>query len=423
MNGKLHMTNHEFSSLPVRQSLTIVGVGTAGRQTLSEETLALINSADELWGSPRLLEMFPETTHPVTLEHELTAQLKTLAERSPNRKIVLLASGDPGFYGLGSKLRKMLPDEKLQIIPQPSTIQEAFARADLSLEGAFFLSAHQDIPTELHGALRRYARIGLLTGPKALPQRIAQRVLSYGLNDIRVVVCSNMGLSDEAFFNGTLEECAAREFSALSVILLIEPDNWQPEALDICRPDEAYAFCNGLITKHDIRALALQRLKLRETDVFWDIGAGSGALSVEAAEHAWNGRVYAIERNTDCLGLISENRNRFGVDNLEIISGSAPEALANLPTPDAVFIGGSGGCLEAILNALETTGKKPLRLVMSFVLLEHVCSALLWFRTQGIEPELVQIAISNSSLLAGNTRLVPQNPVFLLSGTLTERNR
>jgi len=197
----------------------------------------------------------------------------------------------------------------------------------------------------------------------------------------------------------------------------MQPDDWQPPALAAPRPDDAYAHRNGLITKADIRALCLSRLALREMDMIWDIGAGSGAVSIEMAEQAWRGQVFAIEKDPEGLAFIRQNMARWGALNVEVVAGEAPAALAGLPAPSAVFIGGSGCQLETILRQVAQAALPGCRVTATFALLENMLEAFQWMKGAGWNPSLAQAQLAYGAAIAEGTRLVPVNPVFIVSGT------
>lgn len=400
------------------EQLTIIGVGISGEDSLTKEGRTLLNIADQVWGSRRLLSMFPNLSVPtVELNKEILPKLEKLKDRPDGKRIVLLASGDPNFHGLAGTIFRLFPDEKIHVIPQPSLIQEAFAAAGISWENAAFLSAHSKFDFDINACLSRYQKIGILCGPKALPQDIARKVITSGRLSVQAVVCANLGQPDEQTFRGSISECAALTFPALSVLLLLQPPEWKPEPEGIVRPDEAYSHRNGLITKHDIRLICLSRMQITQTDVIWDIGAGSGALSIEAAERAWHGKVFAIEKDNQNLDFIKENQSRYRRENLEIIGGEAPDVLNELPDPNAIFIGGSGGKLSAILDAIAKRNQ-PIRIVMTFVIIQNLCDALRWFHEKGIQTEVIQAAFSTMQSIGEGNRFVPQNPVYILDAFL-----
>ncbi len=402
-----------------KKPLVVIGVGIEGRAGLTPRALQRILSADELWGNDRLLSQFQDLKiAKVSLSENLLQKIESLPLREADKAIVLLASGDPGFYGLGSTLLRKFPEEKIQLIPQPGFLQEAFSAAGIAWEDAALLSAHSGIHADLIHHLRRQRKIGILTSPKNTPANLARLMLDSGLAEGMIYVLENLGMEDQRIFQGSVAECASRTFADLNVMLIVRDETWQAIPEGAIRPDEAYARRNGLITKRDVRLLCLDRLQIRPDDTVWDIGAGSGALSIEAAERARKGKVFSFEKDTECIRLIQTNRERFHVRNLKIIAGEAPESLTDHPLPQRVFVGGSGGYLTEILDFLLARLKKPWNLVMTFAILDNLLIAVNFLRAYGFNPEIVQADFKYTAKIENGLRLVPQNPVFILSLTI-----
>lgn len=405
------------------EPVTIIGIGLEGAAGLSEELRELIAQADELWGGERLLDAWPSPgTHKVALGGDLMETLQNLKERPPERKVVILASGDPLFYGVAASVLKILPKDEVRVYPQVSSLQTAFARVRLSWQDAALTSAHARPVCEVIGLARRYPKLGILTDPVQTPAWIAAQLLAAHVPDCRAVVCENLGEMDEKITDTRLVELVGKTFSPLNVLLLVHDPDWKPAPAFAPRSDSAYRHKNGLITKRDVRILSLARLELCETDLVWDVGAGSGAVSVEMAELVWRGRVFAVERDAECLTCLRENVTCWGAINVEIVKGQAPQALANLPAPTAVFIGGSGGQLINILERVEAAARPGCRIVANFALLENMLIGMNWMRAHGWRPELSEAQFSYGTPTGEGTRLVPSNPVFILSGAIPGRD-
>jgi precorrin-6Y C5,15-methyltransferase (decarboxylating) len=399
------------------EAVVVVGVGVEGLASLTPQARAYIEQADQLWGSERLLALAPGFAGKrAPLSKNIATALERLKTRGENERIVLLSSGDPGFFGLASTLLNILPPAEVIILPQVSTLQTAFARARLSWQDAHFTSAHARPLSEVIGLARRFRKLGILTDPHHTPALIAKNLLAAGVPDCRALVCENLGETGECLTDTLLSELLGRSFSNLNVLLLIQADDWQPEPIVCIHPDDAFAHRNGLITKADIRALCLSRLALRETDIVWDIGAGSGAVSIEMAGQAWRGQVFAIEKDAECLGYLHENVARFGALNVEIIAGEAPSALQGLPAPTAVFIGGSGGQLLDILESVAQATLPGCRIAATYAILENMLQSYTWMKQYGWNPALAQVQLSYGASIADGTRLSPSNPIFILSG-------
>ncbi len=400
------------------EPVTVIGVGLEGAAGLSQALLERIARADQLWGSQRLLAMFPQVAaEKKEIRNNVASYLRELVQRAAQTQVVILASGDPGFFGLGATLLKVLPPEEVLLFPQPTTLQAAFARLKISWSEAAFTSAHARPVSEVIGAVRRYAKVGILTDPRQNPAWLAEKLLSAGVPDCTAFVLQNLGAANEAVIQTRLVELPGQQFADLNVLVLVQDTGWKPVASFVNRPDEAYAHVRGMITKRDVRAVSISRLAVRENDIVWDIGAGSGAVSIELAELAWRGRVFAVEKDNTCLDCIQANLARFGCQNVEVVAADAPEGLAGLPTPDAVFIGGSGGNLEEILLHIEMVAQRVCRVTANFTLLENLLTASHWMQQHGWQPEIIEAGFSYGKPVGNGTRLAPANPVYILSGT------
>lgn len=401
----------------MKQPIWVVGLGVGDKLALSPEAEAIIQESSLLLGGQRLLKAFE--SHPATkivIGRNLEEVIARLRARREDEKAVVLASGDPGFHGIAATLLEHFSHLEVRLLPHITSLQMAFARAGLHWNDAVFTSAHAHSLAEVVGWARRVPKLGILTDPVNTPARIANSLLQAGIEDCRAIVAENLGADDERLVDACLSDLTKQEFAPLNVMLLVHNPGWQPHPLFAPRPDEAYSHRRGLMTKADIRALCLSRLVLRESDVIWDIGAGSGAVSIEMAEVAWRGRVFAIEKDPENLAYLRQNMARFGTLNVEVIPSEAPQALVGLPAPSAVFIGGSGGQLLSILAQVAQSALPGCRVTATFALLENVLQAQQWMKQAGWTPSLAQVQVAYGAAIAEGTRLAPLNPVFILSG-------
>ena len=423
----------------------VVGVGGEGGPSLTPRALSLIQQAEVLVGGERLLALFPDLpAHRVAVRaglDEVIEQIRTSAECS---RVVVLASGDPGFYGIARPLAAALGKERLEIIPNVSSIQLAFARIGESWDDALLLSVHARPIVEVVQAIADARKVALLTDGQHTPSAVAQALLDHGIDGFRAYVCENLGAPDERVVETDLTGLVGREFAPLNVLLLLRDAAIAPSpytergmggevspplaggegqgegALPLFGlPDEAFHQQRppgGLITKSEVRAVALARLRLREDSVVWDIGAGSGAVAVEAARLARRGEVFAVERNPAAGEDIQRNAIKFAVPQVKVVQAEAPEGLAALPAPDAVFVGGSGGRLADILAVVCHRLRPGGRVVVNVATLENLSGALEALRSQGYVAEVAQVSVARSRSDAGLTRLQALNPVFIVTG-------
>ena len=402
----------------MKKPIWVVGMGLGDEGSLTPQAREIIQAAQVLIGGKRLLS--PWKSHPAE-KITIGANIDEIIDRLKGREhetIVVLASGDPGFHSIAGTLLKHLPPQEVHILPNVSSLQAAFAKIGLTWDDAVFTSAHAHSLAQLIGWAKRSPKLGILTDQTNTPARIASTLLDAGMPDCRAVVAENLGAADEDIIDAKLSDLIGCDFALLNVMLLIQSQDWRPDPVLPRRSEEAYAHRRGLITKADVRTLSIARLNIRPTDTVWDIGAGSGAVSIDMAALAWQGKVYAIEKDPENLAFIHENRRKHGALNLEIIAGTAPEALNDLPQPEAVFLGGSGGKIEDILTFVDKVASKQCRVVCTFATLENLHQAYAKMQSLGWQADISQINIAHSKPIASLTRLESINPVFILLGNL-----
>ncbi len=405
------------AALPV----TVVGIGDDGPAGLSTEARAAVEQAELLLGGHRHLAWFsghPAQTLPIT--DNLRAVVAAIEQHSAHCRVVVLASGDPLFFGIGAYLSKQLGPDRLQILPHVSSVQLAFARVGVGWQDAAILSAHgRPLAPVLQPALEA-AKVALLTDDTNTPGVIATALRAAGMEDCRAVVAEHLGGPEERLIETTLSQLPGQTFAALNVLLLLRNQPRRPP-LTLGLPDDAFAHLRGQITKAEMRAVSLSKLRLRRGDTVWDIGAGSGSVSIEAALLC-GGDVYAMERAPEQVAVLRANLATFPAARVQAIVGEAPEALEPLPTPDAVFIGGSGGRLRDVLTAVQARLRPGGRLVLNLATLDHLAQARAWLAASGMgAQELVQLQVARAVPIADDERLAALNPVWILAATKLER--
>jgi len=417
----------------------VVGIGLDGATGLGDRARSLIEQATLLVGSARQLALFPQATAETVVLGDLddvvaVIRAHMVAEADRPKQVVVLASGDPLFFGIGRFLLDKLPAHWLDFHPHTSSVQLAFARAKLPWQDAVVFSAHG---RSLDGAVRLLRqgveKLAILTDGVSHPGAIARLVLSLRLSvRYRLWVCENLGAAEErtrswVLNDTTLTELSGEVFAALNVAILERVPN--AEGIDrAALPLFGIAdgdFCSfpdrpGLMTKRDVRVQILAELALQPDQTVWDIGAGTGSVSIEVARLCPGSRVYAIEQTAAGVGLIERNAERFQTPNAIAIKGKAPEALRPLPAPDRVFIGGSDGRLGAILDwcapRLATHG----RIVIALATLENQATLLDWISHQtGWQVRWLQVSLAQAVPIGPLCRWSPLNPVIL--ATITTR--
>lgn len=410
-----------------RRAVVVVGIGEDGCSGLSARAASAVASAQVLVGGERQLEFFPQFRgERIVLKGGLGAALERVAERAEEHNVCVLASGDPLFFGVGALLVRKLGREHVEILAQPSSVQQAFARVGLAWQDATFVSVHGRPMDGVAVRLRRARLAALLTDEENTPARVAAHLGAYGhASDAwRAWVCEDLGGAAERLrAYGTLGALAAERatFAPLNVLLLERRDPaWRvPPALPHL-PEEAFAKRipkKGLITKREVRTLSLASLSLAEDATVWDIGAGSGSVAIEAAMLAPEGRVYAIEVDPEGVDICRENARLHGTDNVRVVPGLAPAALAELPDPDAVFVGGSKGAMDEIIDVALARLSAGGRLVVNAVTLDNVAEAYQAFRRRDLVPEVTLVNVSRGEPLARYLRYEAQNPIHIFAAS------
>jgi precorrin-6Y C5,15-methyltransferase (decarboxylating) len=402
-------------------AVIVIGIGEDGCLGLSSRAYNCIRQSQILVGGQRQLDFFNDYPgRRVVLGKRVKDTLDSLREESGDHNIVILASGDPLFYGVGSLAVKIFGADFCGFIPQPSSVQLAFAAAGLSWSDATCLSVHGRSIEGLCQRMRRLNKVALLTDADNSPRRVALHLLEYNDREWDAIVCENLGSTDERIrrFNlETLSQCT--DISALNVMILNRSASWLCPPAFQSEPEEAYARRMpklGLITKREIRVLSLAALQPRAQDVIWDIGAGSGSVAIEAARLAYDGRVFAIECEEESQGFCAENIRKHGADNVRLIAGEAPTALEGLDHPDAVFIGGSKGKLDALIHIVWDRLNPGGRLVINAVTMENVGQTVATLSSMGLAYDVNLVQVARSSLLAGKYhRYEALNPIHIFS--------
>jgi precorrin-6Y C5,15-methyltransferase (decarboxylating) len=402
-------------------TIHVIGVGNEGRESLTPRALALIRQAEVLAGGQRLLGFFPEVrAERVRIGAKVDEVLAGLAARLGEKRIVILATGDPNFFGITRALLRHVLRESLEILPNVSALQWAFAKARETWDDAAFLSVHGRTMERLPELVRGKSKLCLFTDETNSPAAIAQTLLRAGLDGYRALLCEDLGGPQERVTETTLEVLAGTEAHPLNTLILLatgearapEPP-WAPGL-----PDDAFDQRKpkvGLITKREIRILSLARLAIRPDGVVWDIGAGSGSVSIEAAKLASLGRVFAVEKNAEDVEIIRGNVARFRVPHVAAVHAKAPDGLEALPNPDAVFVGGSGGAMREILEIAAARLRPAGRIVVNAITLDSLHEAVTAMRDLGLAHEAILVSIARSKPLLGMMSFEALNPVYVVT--------
>lgn len=391
----------------VDDPLVVVGIGADGWNGLTDAVRSEILAADVVLGAPRQLGLLPQTHNQdrVSWPAPLREGLHDLLQEHANRRVVALASGDPMVSGIGTTLVDVLGADHVRIVPHVSSVALARARLGWSAESTAVVSV---VGRDVHAVLRELApsrRILVLSSDEETPAELSRLLVDCGYGRSRMVVLGELGSDGELIVDTT---AAAFEGSAprLNVVAL-EPTGPLVAAWATGLPDEAFEN-DGQLTKRDLRAAALARLLPVPGQLLWDVGAGAGSVGIEWMRSHPTCRAVAVEADDERAQRIVRNARSLGVPGLTVHHGDAPEALAGLPAPDAVFIGGGGtrpGVLQACLDAMRPGA----RLVMHGVTVETEALLAGAYREHG--GELTRIHVEHAAPIGSFTGWTPARAV------------
>jgi len=407
-------------------TVSIIGIGDDGLDAVPESTRKLILNAQLLAGNERTLGLVPPTeAKRIVIGADLEAVVAAI-DSSGVKQSAVLVTGDPLFYGLARFLCERIGQDRCEIVPHVSSMQLAFARVKQSWDEAYLTDLANHSLAMVAERIRTAEKVGLFTTEECGPAQVCQALRDRGIEYFTIYVCENLGARDERVTQGTVKEIANQLFESLNVMVLVRDPNApdRPRAVYgrslFGNPDEVFAQStpkHGLLTPAEVRAMALAQMGLDAQSVVWDVGAGCGSVSVEAAQLVPGGRVYAIEQDTEEAELIRENAARFGVSNVIPILGRAPEAWSDLPDPDAIFLEGSGREVVRIAEVAFERLKPGGRLVANLIsigALEELRKSL-GKLTAEVQVWMVNVARGTDQL--ERLRFDALNPTFLIAAT------
>ncbi|MBA61949.1 MAG: cobalamin biosynthesis bifunctional protein CbiET [Planctomycetaceae bacterium] len=391
---------------------------------MTSRATKLIESADLLIGPTFLTSLFAESVPECWDAGPSFDDIALRLENSTNQQIVILAAGDPLFYGTARYLCDRLGKERFEVIPHVSTMQLAFARVKESWDEAYLTNLATQPLERVISKIRSAERVGVFTSADTTPSDLAVALLQARIDYFTAYVCENLGSPDERVTSGDLKDFVDTEFSLLNVMILLRnpdvPD--RPTEMQGRRvfgnPDEIFLQSKpkrGLLTNSEIRVMALAELDLGPTSIIWDIGAGSGSVAIEAALLAPGGHVYAVEMDTGDYELIRENSIRFGLENVTAVLGQAPDAWSDLPAPDAIFIGGTGRQLVTIVSHALNRLKSGGRIVADMASIDNLYDVQAVLRKETGDVNILMVNISRGNYQLERLSFDALTPKFLVS--------
>ena len=400
-----------------KRTISCIGIGMGTLDTLTHEAAETIRNADILFGAKRILESvehMPGLLHESQerVEEYRSAQIAEYLSTRPHlTRIVILMSGDVGFYSGARLVQDAFPDEKIDYYCGISSVVYFASKVPTSWQDAKLLSAHGR-SLNLLNCVQRYPKIIMIVSGVEDVRAICQELVEAEMTYVHVTVGTNLSYQEETVTSGTPEAFLQAETTGLH-IMLIE----NPQAKHIIVPgmsDESFVRGKVPMTKEEIRILSVAKLQLTEDSIVYDVGAGTGSVSMECARLCTSGTVYAIERNPEGIALIRENSKKLRLSNVKAIEGLAPEALMDLPAPTHAFIGGSAGNMGEILDVLRA--KNPsVRIVINTIALESISEVMQLLKERGYDADIVQISAAKSRVLGRYHMMTGLNPVYIIT--------
>ena len=387
-------------------TITLIGCGCG---SLTCDARAAIESAELVIGSARLLKEYGDDKPQI--EAVTVPAIRAAIDGAACEAVCVLYSGDSGFFSGARLLLPELGGHDVRLLPGISSVQTFAARLQRPWQDWLLCSAH-GVDCDVISAVCRGRPAFFLTGGKQGPDALCRTLTDAGLGFLKTYVGEDLGTADEHITEGTAADFSARGFSPLSVLLIERAPRAARRAPGI--PDSEFLRAEKVpMTKQEVRAAILAKLAVSPEDVCWDIGTGTGSTAIELALSCR--AVYSVEREEAALAVAARNRERFGAWNLRLVKGEAPAALLELPKPDAVFIGGSGGKLGEILNVIRNANPDA-RICVSAITIEGLHNSYTALRELGCETEVTQLSVSHSRPAGGLTLMLAQNPVWIVTG-------
>ena len=395
---------------PPRKRVVLAGLGMGNSETRTLGLERAIREADALIGAQRMLESVEtagKRCHTAVLARDIAEFIRS----DSGRRYAVLLSGDTGFYSGARGLVAELTDMDVEVLPGIGSLQYFCARLKRPWQDVRALSLHGR-ECDFVGEVRRNPAVFALVGGSDGAHQAIARLCDAGLGTCTVHVGQRLGYDDERIVSGTAQELLNESFDPLSVVL-VENDHSDAFVVTHGLPDEAFDRDETPMTKSEVRSISLSKLQLTRGSVVYDVGSGSGSVSVECALQATQGRVYAIEMKEKALSLTRHNAEKFGLTNLELVAGAAPDALESLPAPTHAFIGGSTGKLRNIIDCL--LAKNPdVRIVANAVTLETVAELTELCKSFEV-CDIAEVSVSKPRVLGRYHLMTAQNPVYIFT--------
>ena len=392
--------------------ISIVSTGLGNKNLLTAEGLKAIENSDTIIGAEKLIKEFGDGKETIVLKGNLDYIGDFIKENYEKRSIAVLVTGDAGLYSLAQSIKKRLDEDiPCEIIPGVGSLQYLCGKAGIGYENLKIVSLHGK-----KGSILPYVSYNktlfVITGGEIKAHDVIKELCDNGLGDVRICAGENMSHEDERILKGNAKELLGCEFKDLTS-LIIENDNYVDSYTPLL--DSDFVRSKVPMTKEETRWITVSKMNIHPQDVIYDIGAGTGSVTIEMARKANEGMVYGIERNPEGVSLINDNKAKLGAFNVKVIEGLAPECLSHLPKPDKVFIGGSCGNMREIIEAVLE--KNPqVKVVINTVTLESLNDSLSALKDLNFNMDIINMNVSRAYSLGGYNLMKANNPIYIISG-------
>lgn len=395
--------------------VNIVGIGPGNPELLTGAAIKAIKESNILIGDKRMLAAFAEADKKIYDTIKTADIVEIAASANPEKDVLaVLVSGDVGFFSLAKTISGKLHDCECVRYCGISSLVYFAAKLQLSWDDAKIVSMHGR-KQNLVAAVAENKKVFSLTGGEHTPQMLCAQLCEYGLSDVHVYVGENLSYPEEKITVGTAAEISKQNFPSLSVMMVINEQAAKYPPVVHGLADELFTRSKVPMTKQEVRSVSMSKLMPKATDKIYDIGAGTGSCSVELALLANKGQVWAFERNPEAVALIHKNKDLFGIENLEVIAGEALENIKNMPAPDCVFVGGSGGDLCEMLDIIYAKNS-DCRVVINAITIETLAEVADYYKKhQDYSLEIVNVCVARSRKLGSYNLMMAQNPVYVMT--------
>lgn len=402
------------------KQVTIIGIGMGNVDTMTIQSKTRIEAAKVLIGATRMVTSVREQlccNEEMCLEVYQAEKMVSFIEENKYESYAILMSGDSGFYSATQNIiaafapLEQAGEVKLEVLPGISSLSYFASKLQQSWEDAYVISMHGR-EDDIVNAVRSNKKTFVLTHGNV--SELCGRLVKAGLGDIEVFVGENLSYRNENIQKNVAKYFVNKAFASITVMMIV--NEAAVKRLEIGIEEEAFVRGKVPMTKSEVRAVIMSKLQLRMDSICYDVGAGTGSVSIEMAKYVTYGKVFAVEVKEEAIKLIQANKEKFGVVNLSIVKGLAPEAIDSLPAPTHVFIGGSKGNMKEILTAILSKTKR-VQLVISAIALETLQETLSLFTELELsEVEVTQVAISKAKKVGEYHMMTGQNPIYIICG-------